>query len=451
MDVPPLILPICSVQPDFNVSIRDVNDGFVTEETFWVSCYKAGEESVHGEVHASLNERDRNKVDYDGRKGVAFKAGTEPNSYYAACDERGISFTRVIIPEKIFSDPLPQTGKGQQYQKIYAFDVAPDGSQFAVGYNDGSVYLVPTASSSTHSIARRAHLSTITSVRFFPSSRVLLTSGLDFSLSILPAEIPEPSNDPVRINPVRTLKGHSRTVTSTAIIARGRTVLSASKDATLRLWDVSSGSQIRMMGTKSFVPVNAVSAGERAESVFTPPPDGAENPEAIPSGQDPREVETADKIVYCALANGTFEVFDLGAKLSVYHSSAGAFTSSPLESITYSATHSLLATGSANGIVTVYDTRSIDAPLAQFKRNGASIEDLAFVPGSDGGDIGLGVATSDGLPYIANVRPEGPSVRAELIGTDCDGVRCVKAGPEGTVWTASDDGIVRRYGRVSVL
>jgi proteasomal ATPase-associated factor 1 len=73
----PLILPICTVQPDFETSIRDVNDGFVPEDKFWVSCYKAGEESVHGEVHVSLNERDRNVVDFVGRKGIAFKAANE--------------------------------------------------------------------------------------------------------------------------------------------------------------------------------------------------------------------------------------------------------------------------------------------------------------------------------------------------------------------------------------
>ena len=73
----PIILPICTVQPDFDVSVRDVNDGLVPEDKFWVSCYKAGEESVHGEVHVSLNERDYDLVNFKGEKGVSFKAGTE--------------------------------------------------------------------------------------------------------------------------------------------------------------------------------------------------------------------------------------------------------------------------------------------------------------------------------------------------------------------------------------
>jgi proteasomal ATPase-associated factor 1 len=205
------------------------------------------------------------------------------------------------------------------------------------------------------------------------------------------------------------------------------------------------------MSTKSFTPVNAISAGAKAESVFAPPPDGASSP--LPVTTDPREVDTSDKVVYCAQGNGCFEAFDLGTKLSVYHSPSASHGS--LESIVYSPTHSLLATGSVNGVVTVYDTRSLASPLLRFQRNTASVEDLTFVMSPTSGnanvtDIGLAIATSDGLPYIANIRPEGVSVKAELIGTDCDGVRCVKVGEDGAVWTAGDDGIVRRYAGESI-
>lgn len=73
----PLILPICTVQPDFDVSVRDVDEGLVPEEKFWLSWYKSGEESVHGQVSVSLNENDRNLVEYKGIKGVSFRAGAE--------------------------------------------------------------------------------------------------------------------------------------------------------------------------------------------------------------------------------------------------------------------------------------------------------------------------------------------------------------------------------------
>jgi WD40 repeat protein len=70
------------------------------------------------------------------------------------------------------------------------------------------------------------HAAYVSSLRFFPSSRVLLTAGADFTLQILPAEQIE-AVDPV--SPVRTLKGHTRTITDTAVVSKGRNVLSSAK------------------------------------------------------------------------------------------------------------------------------------------------------------------------------------------------------------------------------
>lgn len=73
----PHVLPVCTVQPDFEVSVNDVLDGIVPEESIWLSCYQLGESSVHGKVALTLNAHDRNKVDYAGIDGVAFRAGSE--------------------------------------------------------------------------------------------------------------------------------------------------------------------------------------------------------------------------------------------------------------------------------------------------------------------------------------------------------------------------------------
>jgi proteasomal ATPase-associated factor 1 len=81
--------------------------------------------------------------------------------------------------------------------------------------------------------------------------------------------------------------------------------------------------------------------------------------------------------------------------------------------------------------------------LTSFSRLETVIEDLAFVQ-TGASSVGLAIATSDGLPYIADVLPEGPMVNAELVGADCDPVRNLKVRLRD-VWSASDDGIVRRY------
>lgn len=201
------------------------------------------------------------------------------------------------------------------------------------------------------------------------------------------------------------------------------------------------------MGVKGYTPILAMATGEKGEGAYAQPPDGEDK--GIPVPQDAREVETEDKVVFCATYDGSIQAFDLGSKLSVFRTDP-ARGSPALQSIAYSSSSNLLATGSVQGVVTVYDTRSLSNALVSFTRNSASIEDLKFVaPISDSAQAGLAIATEDGLPYIAGVRPEGPFVEAELVGTDCEAVRCVRVrGDSGDVWTAGDDGVVRQYDRV---
>ncbi|KAI9064068.1 WD40 repeat-like protein [Trametes sanguinea] len=457
MAAQPNILPICTVQHDFQVVVKDVLDGLVPEEKFWVSCYKCGEPSVHGKAVASLDDRDRNLVIYEGRDGIQFKHHGR-DVFSIACPGLGISDTRIALPSTAYPNPLePEIRKGQ----ITAFDVAPDGTQFATGYHDGSVYIRPT--SSTHgspSATSRSHLSTVTALQFFPSSRVLLTAGADFSLTILPADPPESTPYTTKkLTPARTLRGHTRAITSTAIIARGRNVLSGSKDGTIRLWDVPSGSQIRTLaaGTNHFVPVLAMSAGERWSA-----PETGLAADGAPEDVDPREVETGDKVVFCALQDGSFELFDLRTKRAVFRPSVGLpGARSALQALAYSPTHHLLATGSASGLVSLYDVRTLgDTATTAFRRNEAPIEDVSFVDLSAArfnlstpttaesevatGALGLAIATEDGLPYVAEILPDRPRVRTELVGTDCDAVRFVRVAGHD-VWSAADDGVVRRY------
>jgi proteasomal ATPase-associated factor 1 len=155
---------------------------------------------------------------------------------------------------------------------------------------------------------------------------------------------------------------------------------------------------------------------------------------------DPREVETTGKVVFAALQNGSFEVFDLGTKKSVHNHEVGKRA---LNAISYSATHDLLVTGSVDGVVTVFDTRQVSTPLTSFARNRAPIEGLGIRGHTM--ETEVVIVTEDGLPYVAGVRPDGPQVRTELIGSDCEAVRTVRVAENGAIWTAGDDGIVRRY------
>jgi proteasomal ATPase-associated factor 1 len=245
-----------------------------------------------------------------------------------------------------------------------------------------------------------------------------------------------------KIEPVRTLKGHLRGISDTAIVARGRNVLSSSSDGTVRLWDVSTGQEIRTIWSAKGqgIPVNKFSLGERARAQLG----GGQAGEAE-TLIDEREVETGDKIVWLALQNGQFQALDLRSKQSAFYEPVEG-SSKPLTSIDYAPDSDLLATGSSNGVAAIYDTRSLSDPFTSFTRSTSSIEDLAFMASTSdtSASYQLAVATADGLALIAQVGPNGTSVEGEIVGGDCDAMRFVKV-VEANVWTACDDGVVRMY------
>ncbi|THH03629.1 hypothetical protein EW145_g6130 [Phellinidium pouzarii] len=453
-----ITLPIVSLQHDFQTVISDVQDGVVPEEDIWMSCYKTGEPSVHGKVRVSLGEKGEGgsrKVELKSRDGVLLEKATR-GQYTASCSSLAVPPTIIRLPKHVVRD----SGGNLKTNQITALSVSPDLTQIAIGHADGVIRRLPLNLDSSHHqnpaispLTYSPHLSdtAISSLRYFPSSRVLLSAGADFSLHILDCEptLSTPSK------PARTLKGHIRAITSTAIISRGRNVLSCAKDGTVRLWDVSSGSQIRVMGSQKYSSVNAMSLGERGDNWIPPSAnrDDAETPKALQP--DPREVDTLDKLVFLALQDGNFECIDLGSKTSAFYSSSAPNYQrhGALNAISYFQRSSLLAIGSLSGVVAVYDTRSLASPLCSFQRNSASIEDLAFVSGSDDADneknsteAALAIATEDGLPFVAGIRPNGPEVRAELAGGgNCDAVRLVAVDERGGLWVACDDGIVRMY------
>ncbi|KAJ7765666.1 WD40-repeat-containing domain protein [Mycena metata] len=424
----PLTLPVVTIQPTFLEVIEEVRSGFVASDTFWLSCYKPSEPSIHSKVRVTLDEVNRDVVHFEASEGIDIKDTSKPKNYVVS-SKLGPD-TKILLPTHQYADPT--RANPQHPHRITAFDVAPDGSQFATGFLDGSVHLYGTEMKSTpaETAFGKIHKSTTTSLQFFPSSRVLLSAGADFTLCILPAD-PAPASS--ALTSARTLMGHRRAITSTAIVARGRNILSSSLDGTVRLWDVSSGEKIHILtaGGSRYAPVTSMSLGDRASTVL---PAG----DAAAADPDPREVETGGKLLFCALQTKSFEAFDLGTRSVVYASTPGA---APLTAIAYAPEHSLLATGSSAGVVEVLDTRSLGTPLTSFTRGEAGLADLRWA--ADGQT--LLVSTDDGLPFVARVGGDEPArVQAELIGADCDPVRSIRI-VGSDIWSAADDGIVRRY------
>jgi len=322
---------------------------------------------------------------------------------------------------------------------------------------------------------------------------VLLTSSSDHTLRIHDALSPT-------LTTVRTLTAHTAAVTGVAVLDRGRNVLSASKDGTIRLWDVGGAKELalrRWSTGAGAVAALCLDAGE-GWSGHEGGCRGEGNSQILPANG---EVGTENKLVFAGLQDGRVEGYDLRSRKSAFSFSPkqnGQFStsSSAVDSIAFAPDSSMLATGTRNGILRWWDMRSCsrgeEPPLCEFKRNGAGIESLTWVPAGwtrssmqstttpektgleererrlqaeDPVAVTLGgeslarglphlvMGTADGLPWRAGLSPDAKVVVVEeYIGYECgDAVRVVRwctGGEQGVgngLWCAGDDGLVRIY------
>ncbi|KAF9266377.1 WD40 repeat-like protein [Marasmius fiardii PR-910] len=446
-------VPIITIQPTFTNVVKEVWSGFIPSEEIWLSRYRQGSESVHDRIRVALDEDDRDKVIWESTS-----SGQGKLSYDDKSGGYSVDSVQLLVPIQHYR--LDESGS----HRITSLAISQDVSQFSVGLLDGSIFLFPIVPPRTppkypepenpEVLERRqtlieahgkktAHKSTVTSLQFFPSSRVLLSAGADFTMRIWPAEpFSTPSSTSQSIPsplPARTLTAHTRPILSIAINPhdRGKTVFSGSADGTIRTWNVSSGSEV--------VDQRVRHGG---------------------SGISAMNLDTDASRIYCALQDGSFEVFTVNlpspGQNAPMHTPSQRIFKSPrsvggaLTSIAASpgsdSRPRVLATGTANGIVSIYLIDEDFPHLLSFRRNGANIEALSFLPDPiSTHSLGLAIATSDGLPWIASISLDPDLAKksatvkpyAELTGGEIDSVRDIVAtGKE--VWTVCDDGLVKR-------
>lgn len=100
-------------------------------------------------------------------------------------------------------------------RQLHTVDVSNDEKLIAVGGADGLCSLWD-ALDRTEAFVLSGHLLDVTRVRFFPSSKVLLTGSLDFTLRIWSADTGQCA---------AVMKGHRGGIEDIAILGRGRNVL----------------------------------------------------------------------------------------------------------------------------------------------------------------------------------------------------------------------------------
>ncbi|KAJ9476281.1 26S proteasome regulatory subunit RPN14 [Pseudozyma hubeiensis] len=297
----------------------------------------------------------------------------------------------------------------------------------------------------------KGHVGDVRFVKFFPSNRVVLSTSSDLTVRIW---------DPFTGDNPRTLQGHKRAVLTAGILGRGKNVLTAGADGSIRLWDVAAPKQIRLIGSERYSAVQCLALDRQGT--------GEEEQSAFVTG----------------LASGVWQMMDLRTATASCTVSKFSFPPGELPTATDLWTQDTSAgvtaidvmghtvvTGTTNGIVSVWDVRNVSssqddsspkyAPkglLTTWRRNNAEINSIRLTASPNNGQEVL-VATQDGLPYRAAIDAEevdmqvdgeeprwrAPRVVHEYAGWDCDPTSWIGLDREGRTVVAGAEGSVRRY------
>ncbi|RLN95505.1 hypothetical protein BBJ28_00009420 [Nothophytophthora sp. Chile5] len=276
--------------------------------------------------------------------------------------------------------PLPQ---------LHALDVSSDERFVVVGGSDG-VCMLWDSEKRTQMLPLVGHVADVTCARFFPSSQVLLTGSLDFTLRIWG----------VRGRCAAVLNGHLGGVEDVAVLGKGRNVLSVLDDSPQQLFTDS---------------------------------------EYPPSGDN--EAETDGKVLFAGLDNGETLGVDVRARGAQVLSVDG-FGGSILSCACTAADSAspLLLTGSEDGLLTVWDLRQTSS---------SPIHSIAVPPSAPNSATASSVWTAHGDGVCSSwsgLVAGSPHVASELTGPLYDAVRSVAvARHSGRVFTAGRDGRLREY------
>ncbi|KAF9361255.1 Proteasomal ATPase-associated factor 1 [Mortierella sp. AD094] len=404
-----ILSPTTLVQVTVQVDWTDV----VTEV---LRLNSTGSPSVHGAAKVSVVE-DR-KVQFTGEDGVVLEGITN------------YSF-KVKVPEYDEEEiEVYGTARRTDIAKVSCLDVSPEGALFVIGSEDGTIRIGETESGRmTQEL--KGHFQYVNTCRFFPSGQVILSGGGDFLLKIWSAL---DGSCPV------TMKGHVKPISDTAIIDRGRNIVSSSNDGSVKLWEVASGATIRTLAQYDNK-VNAIAL------------DTWQTPLESKIPLDSRDVGTEGKLVIAASESGILYGLDVRASEEAFRRKS--YNTAPLRACAFSAHHSLVATGTSEGVVELFDIRKSDQVLTRFQRGSAGISSLLFSPSRDTSDQGphLIVGCDDsGLYEVKAIREPNVKVQREYVGYDLDGpvhVRLVAEGPS-LVSVSKEGGLLRFSGNLGV-
>lgn len=387
-------VPWVSVQPSIHDVVKDVAQGATGAwEDVWASVYASDEARTSAHMKWRIAK---------GEAGVAVTceaptarvSGTNPIEVETSGAVR-VEGAHVHIAERTGTLPQP-LGSGRAPTVMDLSPVADGTQRYAVGGAGGALYAGAWSDDAPlgerEQIACAGHASDITSVRFFPSGQVILSTSLDMRarvFSALDGSCP------------RVLEGHTRAVQDCAILGRGREVATGSSDGTVRLWDVGQNTTVATWRAEAGV--SAVSAVQAAASV----PESRQG--MLVAGTDAGELKAWD------VREPPRTAWGVVVPRSPLATHAQGAQGAQVEAVDASDTSVLV--GTSHGVCAVYDTRQATDPVSAWHRNLARVSSVQWQSGT------AYVSSSDGLPY--SLCTDTGQVH-EYAGWDAEATTCIR-------------------------
>ena len=271
-----------------------------------------------------------------------------------------------------------------------------------------ATYPIPITRVMQPTVTTKLHRSVVNALEILSGTSpdpLLASAGSDFTINI--TRLPTSSSTPPSLTPLQSIRGHLRPVVALLPLPND-SLLSASTDGSVRMWDIRSGTQQAMWT----MPKPAVALAAAATD-------------------DPRGG------AWVALADGNVQLVDTRASTPAAQWSAGVTA----RAIAVSASGQEVALGTANGTVILFDVHG-GSIREQWRRNGAPVECVSF---ASGGRVVIG--GEDGLPYLVDFTRGGEHaglVASELVFGNVEAVRALRVSGE-LVYMAGNGGVVRKY------
>lgn len=266
-------MKILTIQDSFEEVLEDIRDAKLKEDKFWVARRDSDPNAFQELWYFTVNKEGIKSSD----KNLAFEA--KNNKIY-----------EVKINDEVYRLQAPIRTKNFTSDPISCADMASDDSFAVLGTKYGDLLIIDVENFTIKKRIQNAHFSDVTSVRVFPSNKVLISTGTDLRIKIWDLEG----------NLAREMLHHMSEITSIKLLGKtGRNFLSSSKDGTVNLWECGSGQVLytfkRILAERDSVNCVATDADP-----------------SIGHKLSDLEIETEHTCMYVGHESGVIQKFDVG-------------------------------------------------------------------------------------------------------------------------------------------